>query len=124
MQRGEKCARGITEFFHRVKPMLNLPETKAGKIMAGGSIASVLAAALLLGQVGEVFVLREPYAADMVMVQLQIVDVQIIQANAELNAITQRETMGQASPADLAQKQILIQRISDLQKVRREMVKK
>lgn len=103
---------------------MNLPETKAGKILAGGSVASVLAASLLLTQVGEVFVLREPYAADMMLVQLQIVDVQIIQANSELNAITQREAMGKATPADLAQKAILIQRISDLQKIRRDMVKK
>lgn len=94
------------------------------KVVVGGTLASVAAAAIAWQQIGTVFVLQDQYRADYVLTQMQFVDVQLIQANAELNAILQREAIGKATPQDLAQKQILIQRIADLQKARREMAVK
>jgi len=96
------------------------PETKK-KVVVGSTLASLAAVAVAWQQIGNVFVLQEQYRADYVLTQMQFVDVQLIQANAELNAILQREAIGKATPQDLAQKQILIQRIADLQKARREM---
>lgn len=104
---------------------MNLPETTKGKVVAGGSVlGAIAAAALTWQQINTTFVLREPYAADQLLVQVQIIDVQIIQANSELNAILQREAIGKATPHDLAQKIILINRITELQKLRGEMLKK
>lgn len=93
------------------------------KVASGSGAAALLAAIVGWQTVGDVFVLREPYAADMVLVQSQIIDVQIIQANAELNAILRRIDLKKASAADFAQRDILIARIADLQKVRAEMQK-
>jgi len=93
------------------------------KVGAGSGAAAILVAALGWQQIGEVFVLREPYTYDMILVQAQIIDVQIIQANAELNAIVRRIDLKQASASDFAQRDILIARIADLQRARSEMQK-
>jgi len=100
-------------------------EKPTGKQVAvGGVVGAIAAVALGWQQIGAVFVLQVPYRSDQVLVQLQIIDVQIIQANAELNAILQRENLGKATASDLAQKQILIQRIANLQEARARSLRK
>lgn len=84
--------------------------------------------ALAWGQIGDVFTLRETHdlqhAANSVKDNVQFIDIQIIQAETQIEIIEQREKTKTVRDGDATRKARLLDQIRRLEEARENLLKK
>lgn len=103
-------------------------ETKTKVVTVGGTVAAIAAASLAWQQIGEVFTLRHTHdlvhAAENAAQQIQIIDVQIIQAQMQLDFLLARQQRGQSQPGDDLRIERVNNRITRLEEAREALLRK